>query len=105
MNKPIALMRTSTVLLAGLLLTACASTPPENSVALVQQQLNQAYPGTDLSAPPRELNDETLSLHTAMQTLLSRSPQVRVELAQLGIADAQRLQAELSNNPHLSIGA
>jgi outer membrane protein TolC len=105
MNKSIVLVRSSTVLLAGLLLTACASTPPENSVALVQQQLNQAYPGTDLSAPPQELTDEILSLHTAMQTLLSRSPQVRVELAQLGIADAQRLQAELISNPQLSIGA
>ena len=104
MKKTIVLMRTSSVLLAGLLLTACASTPPQNSMPLVQDKLTQAYPGADLSSPPLELSNKTLDLPTAIQTLLSRSPQVRIELAQLGIADAERLQAELISNPHLSIG-
>src|SRR6187431_2235040 len=100
MDKPLLLMRTGSVLFAGLLLTACASTPPENSVPLVQQQLKQAHPGADLSSPPPELSNKTLDLPTTIQTMLSRSPQVSIELAQLGIADAQLLQAELISNPH-----
>lgn len=105
MDKRFLLMRTSAALLAGLLLTACASTPPDNSVPVVQQQLNQAHPGADFSSPPPALSNKTLDLPTTIQTMLSRSPQVRIELAQLGVADAQLLQAELISNPHLSIGA
>lgn len=98
------LFRSSILLFASLLLNACATTPPENSVALVQQQLDQAHPGAELSSP-LDLTNKTLDLPTTIKTLLSRSPQVRIQLAQLGIADAQRLQAELISNPHLSIGA
>ena len=99
------LIRGSLLLCASLLLSACATKPPHNSVSLVAQQLAQAHPGTDLSSAPEPISDKTLDLHTAIQTLLSQSPQVRIELAQLGIADAQRLQTELISNPHLSIGA
>lgn len=99
------LIRGGLLLCASLLLVACATRPTQNSVALVAQQLGQAHPGTDLSSAPEPINDKTIDLPSAIQILLAQSPQVRMELAQLGIADAQRLQAELISNPHLSIGA
>lgn len=105
MNKPIQFQCNSSVLFAVLLLSACASTPPENSTAQLEQQLGERYPIVKLSAPAPVLTNKTLELPAAIQTLLSHSPQVRMELAQLGIADAQRLQSELISNPHLSIGA
>lgn len=105
MNTTNLLFRSGLLLCASLLLSACATTPPQNSVALVTQQLGQAYPGTDLSSAPGYMDHKTIDLPSAIQILLSQSPQVRIELAQLGIADAQRLQAELISNPHLSIGA
>ncbi len=105
MENSTLLMRTGSVLFTCLLLTACASTPPKDSVAQAQQQLSQTHAGADLLSPPLELGNKTLNLPTAIQSLLSRSPQVRIQLAQLGVADAQRLQAELISNPHLSIEA
>lgn len=97
--------RSGFLLCVSLLLSACATTPPPNSMALVTQQLSKAHPGADLSSEPEFIGDKTLNLNSAIQMLLAQSPQVRIELAQLGIADAQRLQAELISNPHLSIGA
>lgn len=41
----------------------------------------------------------------AMELLLINSPQVRAQLAALGIAQAQRLQAGMINNPTLALGA
>lgn len=105
MRKPFLLLRSSSVLLSALLLGACASTPADNSTAQLEQQLSERYPGAQLSAPVPVIANKTLDLQSAVQILLSQSPQVRIELAQLGIADAQRLQAELISNPHLSIGA
>jgi len=99
------LIRGGLLLCASLLLSACATRPPHNSVSLVAQQLGQTHPGADLSSAPKPINNKTIDLPSAIQTLLAQSPQVRMELAQLGIADAQRLQAELISNPHLSIGA
>ena len=96
---------------ASLLLTSCASTPPQNAMAQLEQQLSARYPAAQLStAVPISAvvpinTDKTINLPDAIQILLGQSPQVRIELAQLGIADAQRLQAELISNPHLSIGA
>ncbi len=99
------LIRGGLLLCTSLLLSACATRPPHNSVSLVAEQLGQTHPGTDLSSAPEPINNKTIDLPAAIQILLAQSPQVRMELAQLGIADAQRLQAELISNPHLSIGA
>lgn len=105
MKKPALLTRGITILCATLLLSACANTPPQNSMAQFEQQFSERYPAAQFSAAvPININ-KPLDLPTAVQMLLSQSPQVRIELAQLGIADAQRLQTELISNPHLSIGA
>ena len=105
MCKKIHLLRKTSLLFSVLLLGACASTPPNNSRALLEHQLSEHFPEARLSAPAPVITDKTLDLPSAIQVLLSQSPQVRIELAQLGIADAQRVQAELISNPHLSIGA
>ena len=105
MCKKIHLLRKTSLLFSVLLLGACASTPPNNSRELLEHQLSEHFPEVKLSAPVPVITDKTLDLPSAIQMLLSQSPQVRMELAQLGIADAQRVQAELISNPHLSIGA
>jgi outer membrane protein TolC len=99
------LLRKSSLIFSVLLLGACANTPPDNSRALLEHQLSEHFPDVKLSSPAPVITDKTLDLPSAIQVLLSQSPQVRIELAQLGIADAQRVQAELISNPHLSIGA
>lgn len=93
------------ILCATLLLSACASTPPQNAMAKFEQEFSEHYPTARLSAAVPVNTNKPLDLPGAIQILLSQSPQVRIELAQLGVADAQRLQAELITNPHLSIGA
>lgn len=105
MYKKNHLLRKTSLLFSVLLLGACASSPPNNSRALLEQQLGEHFPEARLSTPAPVITDKTLDLSMAIQMLLSQSPQVRIELAQLGIADAQRVQAELISNPHLSIGA
>ncbi len=97
------------ILATSLLLGACATQPPQSSVAAIEQQLSEQYPGLDFSAmeksPVTIEKNSTVGLQQTLQILLSHSPQVRMQLAELGIADAQTLQAELIENPHLSIGA
>lgn len=105
MKKPDLLMRGTSILCATLLLSACASTPHQNSMTELEQQFSERYPTAQFSAATPVNTDKPLELPSAVQMLLAQSPQVRMELAQLGIADAQRLQAELISNPHLSIGA
>lgn len=105
MPIPTKLIRRSSVIFAALLLSACATTPPHTSMTIVAQELSETYPGVDLSASTQPIPKKIIDLPTAIQILLAQSPQVRIELAQLGIADAQRLQADLISNPHLSIGA
>ena len=105
MCKKIHLLRKTSLLFSVLLLGACANTPPSNSRGLLEHELREHFPDVKLSAPVPVITDKTLDLPSAIQMLLSQSPQVRIELAQLGIADAQRVQAELISNPHLSIGA
>ena len=105
MNTINLLLRGGLLLCASLLLSACATTPPHTSMTIVAQELSETYPGVDLSAPSQPIPKKIIDLPTAIQILLSQSPQVRIELAQLGIADALRLQAELISNPHISIGA
>ncbi|MEN0037445.1 MAG: TolC family protein [Cellvibrio sp.] len=105
MNTTNLLTRSSFLLCATLLLSACATTPPDTAKALIEQQLSARYPTAKLSATAPVLANKTLGLDDAVQTLLGKSPQVRIELAQLGIANAQQLQAELISNPHISLGA
>lgn len=52
-----------------------------------------------------ELLREPLQPAQAMELLLINSPQVRAQLAGLGIAQAQQLQAGLVSNPVLALGA
>lgn len=99
-------LRSSLLFCASLLLSACSTTSTQTSMTQVAQQLSDAHPDTALLSAPAAISaDQMIDLPSAIQLLLSQSPQVRIELAQLGIADAQRLQAELISNPHLSIGA
>lgn len=105
MNTFTLLTRSSLLLCAGLLLSACATPPHVSSVTQLEQQLGERYPHAKLSMPAPELANKTLDLHLAVQTMLTQSPQVQVELAQLGIANARQLQTELLSNPHLSFGA
>ena len=95
------------MLASSLLITACSSTAPKNSLMPVQTALEQNFPGASVDADHAVSSTikEPLQLTDAIQLLLSHSPQVRMQLAQLGIADAQQLQAELISNPHISIGA
>lgn len=101
----------SLLLMASLILSACATTAPQYSVSSVEQALTKTHPTLMLNPAGSQKDpapitvDKPLSLHGAVQTLLSHSPQVRAQIAALGIADAQRLQVELISNPHLSMGA
>lgn len=98
------------VLVSGAMLGACASKPPESSIALVEKQLDELYPGLQLNAhslgqasvPPV---NGSLDLQKTIQIMLSHSPRVRMLLAETGVADASALQAELIDNPHVSLGA
>nr|WP_324260140.1 TolC family protein [Cellvibrio fontiphilus] len=100
------------VLGTSLLLGACSSTATKNSMAPVQQAMHNNFPLVTLdenynkpalTAPVDSTS--TLQLADALELLFTHSPEVRIELAKLGVADAQRLQAELISNPHLAIGA
>lgn len=97
------------LLAATLLLSACANQPPQSSMKAVTQPLEEQYPELNFprttSGVKSQKLDSPLSLQQTLQILLSHSPKVRMQLAELGIADAQTLQAELIENPHLSIGA
>lgn len=103
--------RLACVFIASTLLGACAVTPPNTSLTDIEQQLGKQF--SALAIPENSLGKSTavitkgepLTLPQTLQILLSHSPRVRMELAQLGIADAAALQAELIDNPHISIGA
>jgi outer membrane protein, heavy metal efflux system len=98
------------LLLGSLLLSACASRQPENPAIQLAQELNKKHPEINFSAihsplaTPTNLTDK-LGLQQAIQITLSHSPQVQIQLAQLGIANAQNVQAGLISNPHISLGA
>ena len=103
--------RLACVLIASTLLGACAVTPSNTSITNIEQQLDKQFPS--IKIPKNSLGKSTakiaadapLTLPQTLHILLSHSPQVRIELAQLGVADAAALQAELIENPHISIGA
>lgn len=101
----------ASALLATLLLSACTIAPPKSSIGDVEQTLLAQYPSLAIpenilgqSTAPGEL-DKTLTLTQTIHTLLAHSPQVRLQFAQLNIADAEALQSELIDNPGISIGA
>jgi outer membrane protein, heavy metal efflux system len=110
MNKKNLFWRYVWLIFGSLLLSACASKPQHNSAPELAQALNKQYPEINFSvihssqATQANLVDK-LSLQQAIQITLSHSPEVRMHLAQLGIADAQSVQAGLINNPHISLGA
>lgn len=102
--------RLACLLVSSLLLTACAGTPPTSSVAAVEQHMNNLYPALNLSLHGQNqkaplVMDQPLSLQNAIRILLAKSPQVAMQLAAVGVADAEALQAELIDNPHISLGA
>lgn len=96
---------TGLLLVSCLLLSACSTTaiPRGHSLAAVEKTLAENFPIALL--PPQTSQEDSLSASAAVQLLLQQSPKVRAAIARLGIADAQQLQAELINNPHISIGA
>lgn len=95
---------------ASLLLGACASSPPVSTLHQSERQLSEQYPRVRLAENSlgksllRVDEHEQLTLEKTLQLMLSNSPKVRMELARLGVADAKSLQAELIENPHISIG-
>lgn len=110
MKLQLYLGRLMCVAAASLLLGACASSPPASSLHQTERQLSAQYPQlrlaeNSLGKSLLSINEhEQLSLEKVLQLMLSNSPQVRMELARLGVADAKSLQAELIENPHISIG-
>jgi outer membrane protein TolC len=101
------------VVSTSLLLGACSSTAPKNSMAPIQKAVHENFPQVTLDenytnkpAVTTPVNSSsTLQLPDALKLLFSHSPEVRIELAKLGVADAQQLQAKLISNPHIAIGA
>lgn len=109
------------LVVATSLLAGCATNNPRYSpVEDIEQQLAEQYPALTIEQGALARTAEENSAHQsdsssaiegqytlqkAIHILLTRSPQVRLQLAELGVADAQRLQAELIANPHISIGA
>ena len=95
----------------ALLFSGCTNRPSTNAAIDIEQALSKKYPGINFSVIHTSANTENnavtdqFSLQQAIQTLLSHSPQVRIQMAQLGIADAESLQAELIRNPHITLGA
>lgn len=110
MNKKNLFWRYAWLVFGSLLLSACATQAPQNSAIEVAQALNKKHPDINFSViyspqvTAANLADK-LSLQQAIQITLSHSPEVRMQLAQLGIADAQSVQAGLISNPHISLGA
>jgi cobalt-zinc-cadmium efflux system outer membrane protein len=103
-------VRHSLILIICFLATACATKPAQDSLADVEQALEKQYPDIVLSgmftSPPEAINLQgKLDLQQSLQMMLTHSPRVTAHLAKLGIVDAQKLQTELIDNPHISIAA
>ena len=104
-------------LLAGLLMLAgCASLAPQQALQAVEQNSVEATGQTQLhwarseQADPAirqrvdELLAEPLSLEAAVEVALLNNPGLQARLFDLGIADAERVQASRVPNPGFSIG-
>jgi outer membrane protein TolC len=100
-------------LIGSLGLLGCSNLPPDKPdpfSGIEQQHLPVAGLTLDLTESERqarvdELLQQSLTPTQAMELMLINSPQVRVELAELGIAQAQQLQAGLLSNPRFGLGA
>lgn len=94
-------------LVLPLLFAGCASLPADLGRGEVQTQLQArgltAAPHPDARAFTREVFAAPLSLDAAIQLALMRSPELRVQAAQLGIAAAEVYEAGRLSNPLLSI--
>jgi cobalt-zinc-cadmium efflux system outer membrane protein len=104
----------SLLLITSIALSACStsvaqrshnSVAPNNSLTEVEQSLAKNFTSIPLTQENRPAVSNPLALIDSVQLLLSQSPNVRAAIAQLGIADAQQLQAELISNPRISLGA
>ena len=100
--------RISIALLAGLLVSACASVPRDAGVddvrKSVAERTNQsvewaAQPSTDDDPRVRALLQNELTADNAVAVAMANSPRLQASLAELGVARADLLQASLVRNP------
>lgn len=100
------------ILFSSILLAGCATQPQQNKLPDIEKSLSEHYQQLDFSVltqtptsqPSASNPNGAISLQAALQTMLMHSPKVRIALSKLGIAEADQLQAELINNPHISFG-
>lgn len=105
-----------TTLSAALLLAGCASVSPDGLRSDVAQQLQGRLPA-QAQLPPADAQaqqaaqaqiaqwlQQPIDADTAVRIALLNNPGLQVQLAQLGIADAQRVQAITLPNPSLTLG-
>lgn len=100
------------ILFSSILLAGCATQPQQNKLPDIEKSLSEHYQQLDFSVltqtptsqPSASDPNGEISLQAALQTMLVHSPKVRIALSKLGIAEADQLQAELINNPHISFG-
>src|SRR5690606_8363230 len=93
-------------------LWGCASSPTATDTSAANWLEEHHQLTVDLALAEQErrqqidmLLQQQLDLPAAMTLFLVNSPRVRAELATLGIAQAERVQAGLLTNPALMIGA
>lgn len=117
MNKVIgALARFGAIGVLILSLAGCAGLAPQNSLEQVQQQsaeltgVDSLHWATGQDQAPEireriaELLSEPLALENAVEIALMNNPGLQARLFDLGIADAERVQASRLPNPGFSIG-
>ena len=97
------------------ILAGCASLAPEQSLERVSQASTELTAGHSLTLASNEtavavrehvstLLAEPLTLETAVEIALLNNPGLQASLFDLGIADAERVQASRLPNPGFSIG-
>lgn len=99
------------LLMAAMTLGACASWTPSNEGAVnLEHQLASRHPDLQLNVAQRDavveqLLHQPLTPQTATQLMLLNAPRIEVLLAEMGVANARRVQAGLIANPHFAVGA
>lgn len=91
------------------MLAGCASFSPDGGTARVNELTRERVglavaAGTPSQARVRELLAAPLTVDTAVQVALLNNRRVQVALAELGIAEADLVQAGLLRNPRFSFG-
>lgn len=105
------LIHKAALVMAAMTLGACASWAPSNESAVnLEHQLASRHPDLQLRVAQRDavveqLLHQPLTPQTATQLMLLNAPRIEMLLAELGIANARRAQAELIANPHFAVGA